>query len=80
MNAKTLTLRLAPDLYERAQVLARHRGESLNRLFQVGFEVLDQQEREERLRAGFALIAETDREETDVGFALAAQTEVVVRS
>jgi hypothetical protein len=78
MNAaKTLTLRLPQGLYERATHLAVTRGQSLNRLFQDGLQLLDSQDRDQRLFDDFTAIAEAQDDESDVGFALAAQTETL---
>jgi hypothetical protein len=75
MTAKTLTLRLPAEAYERATVLAERRRQSLNRLFQDGLALLDQQEREKRLYDDFTAIAEAGADETDVEFAIVAQTQ-----
>jgi len=75
MTAKTLTLRLPAEAYERATVLAERRRQSLNRLFQDGLALLDQQEREKRLYDDFTEIAEAGANETDVEFAMVAQTQ-----
>ena len=80
MTAKTLTLRLPIDAYERATALAERRHQSLNRLFQDGLTLLDQQEREKQLFADFSAIADAGAEETDVEFALEAQTEATAGS
>jgi len=75
MTAKTLTLRLTPTAYERATALARLRGQSLNRLFQDGLLLLDQQESEKQLFDDFTAIAESGADETDVEFAIEAQSQ-----
>ena len=81
MNAaKTLTLRLPLGIYERASRLAEARGQSLNRLFQDGLQLLDSQDREKRLFDDFSAIADAGGEQTDVDFALAAQTETLGES
>jgi len=81
MNAaKTLTLRLPLDLYERASLLSESRGQSLNRLFQDGFHLLDSLEREKRLFNDFSAIAEANEGESDVDFAFAAQSETLGES
>lgn len=81
MNAaKTLTLRLPLGVYERASRLAVSRGQSLNRLFQDGFQLLDSQERDKRLFDDFTAIAEAQGDESNVEYALAAQTETLVES
>ena len=46
MTLKTITLRLTPETFARAAALAQLRGRSLNRLFQDGFKLLDERERE----------------------------------
>jgi len=74
MIAKVVTLRLAPAEYERASALAQRRGLSLNRLFQEGFHLMERKKREEELFQDFSRIGEAAAE-TDVEFALAAQTE-----
>jgi hypothetical protein len=80
MNAaKKLTLRLPLGLYERASRLAATRGQSLNRLFQDGLQLLDSQDRDQRLFDDFTAIAEAQGAESDVGFALAAQTETLAQ-
>ena len=61
--------------YERATMLAEHRGQSLNRLFQDGLTLIDQQDREQRLFQDFSTIAEAGEDETNVEFALIAQTQ-----
>ncbi len=76
MTAKTLTLRLSPDVYNRARALADQRDQSLNRLFQDGLLLLDQQEREKQLFEDFSLIAAAGADQCDVEFALAAQNQV----
>lgn len=81
MNAaKTLTLRLPLGVYKRATQLAVTRGQSLNRLFQDGFHLLDSQERDKRLFDDFTVIAEAQGAESDVDYAFAAQTETLVES
>jgi hypothetical protein len=80
MTAKTLTLRLLPDVYQRASNLAQRRHVSLNRLFQEGLDLLVAQDREKQLFDDFSLIAESGTDETDVEFALAAQTQVTQES
>ena len=81
MNAaKTLTLRLPLGLYERASHLAEIRGQSLNRLFQEGLQLLDSQDRDRRLYDDFTAIAEAQDNGFDVGFAFAAQTETLDES
>lgn len=78
MSAKTLTLRLSLEVYERATALAHRRGESLNRLFQAGLLLLDQREHEQRLFDDFTAIAAAGVDETDVEFALEAQTQAAL--
>lgn len=73
MTAKTLTLRLQPDIYQRASNLAHRRHVSLNRLFQEGLDLLVSQDREKQLFDDFSLIAEAGTAETKVEFALQAQ-------
>ena len=80
MTAKILTLRLSPEAYERAKALAERRRQSLNRMFQDGLALLDQQEREQRLYDDFTAIAEAGADETDVEFAIAAQTQATTAS
>jgi len=81
MNAaKTLTIRLPLDLYERASHLAVIRGQSLNRLFQDGLQLLDSQDRDQRLFDDFTVIADAQGNESDIGFAFAAQTETLDES
>ena len=75
MTAKTLTLRLSPSVYDRAKALAKLRGQSLNRLFQDGLLLLDQHESEKQLFEDFTAIAEIGTEETDVEFAIEAQSQ-----
>jgi predicted transcriptional regulator len=75
MTAKTITLRLHPEIYQRAANLAQRRDQSLNRLFQDGLELLAAQEQEKQLFDDFSLIAEAGSEETDVHFALVAQAQ-----
>ena len=78
MNAaKTLTLRLPTGLYELAGRLAESRGQSLNRLFQDSLELLDAQNREQRLFDDFSAIAAAPGGECAVDFAIAAQTETL---
>jgi len=73
MTAKTLTLRLPSEIYQRAAALAERRGQSLNRLFQDGLILLDQRERERKLFDDFTAIAAAGPDATDVEFALEAQ-------
>jgi hypothetical protein len=81
MNAaKTLTLRLPLGLYERASHLAVTRGQSLNRLFQDGLQLLDAQDRDQRLFDDFTAIADALGDESDIGFAFPAQTETLDES
>jgi len=81
MNAaKTLTIRLPLGLYERASQLAVIRGQSLNRLFQDGLQLLDSQDRDQRLFDDFTAIADAQGNESDIGFAFAAQTETLDES
>jgi hypothetical protein len=81
MNAaKTLTLRLPLGVYERANRLAVSRGQSLNRLFQDGLQMLDSQTRERCLFDDFSAIAEVLGDESAVDFAFAAQTEILGES
>ena len=80
MTAKTLTLRLPLDAYKRATALAERRGQSLNRLFQEGLRLLDQQEREKQLFDDFSAIAAAGADETDVEFAIDAQSQATAGS
>ncbi len=80
MTSKTLTLRLLPDIYQRATHLAQRRHLSLNRLFQEGLELLVAQEQAKQLFDDFSLIAEAGAEETDMEFALATQTQATLES
>jgi len=81
MNAtRSLTLRLPPDLYERANRLSASRGQSLNRIFQEGFQLLDSVEREKRLFDDFSAIADANDGESDVDFAMDAQSETLGES
>lgn len=75
MTAKTLTLRLPAAVYDLATGLARKRKQSLNRLFQESLDLLDQRERETQLFDDFSLIAGAGSKQTDVDFALEAQTQ-----
>lgn len=75
MNAKTLTLRLQPDVYQRATNLAHRRHVSLNRLFREGLDLLVSQDLEQQLFDDFSLIAGAGKEEMDVEFALPAQNQ-----
>jgi len=52
-------------LYERASHLAVTRGQSLNRLFQDGLQLLDSQDRDQRLFDDFTAIAEAQGDESD---------------
>ncbi len=74
MTAKVVTLRLAPAEYQRASALAKRRSLSLNRLFQRSLDLMERQEQEKDLFDDFSRIAGA-ADETDVEFALAAQTE-----
>ena len=78
MNTKTLTLRLHPEIYQRAANLANRRHQSLNRLFQEALELLSAQEQEKQLFDDFSKIAGAGTEETDVAFALPAQLQATV--
>ena len=78
MIAKVVTLRLAPAEYERASALAKRRSLSLNRLFKEGLDFLERHERDKNLFDDFSRIAAA--EETDVEFALGAQTEATNNS
>jgi len=78
MTAKTLTLRLHPETYQRAAKLAHRRHQSLNRLFQEGLELLAAQEEEKQLFDDFSLIADAGSDETNVDFALAAQVQSTI--
>lgn len=78
MTAKVITLRLAPAEYERASALARRCSLSLNRLFQKSLDLMERQEREKALFDDFSRIA-ASVDETDVEFALTAQTEATRR-
>ena len=81
MNAaKTLTLRLPLGVYERANRLATSRGQSLNRLFQDGLQLLDSQDRERCLFDDFRAIAEALGDDSSIDFAFAAQTETLGES
>jgi len=78
MNAaKTLTIRLPLNVYEKASQLAEARGQSLNRLFQDGLQLLDPQDKEKRLFDDFSAIADAGSDESDVSFAFTAQTETL---
>lgn len=74
MTAKIFTLRLPPVEYERVSALAQRRRISLNRLIRESLHLMERQERERALYDDFSRIADAARE-TDVEFALAAQTE-----
>jgi len=78
MNAaRTLTLRLPSDLYERANRLLASHGQSLNRLFPEALQPLDSWDREKRLSDDFSAIAQASDGDPDVGFAYAVQSEVL---
>ncbi|MCL4177605.1 MAG: type II toxin-antitoxin system PemK/MazF family toxin [Verrucomicrobia bacterium] len=77
MTAKVLMRRLSEEAYQRTTALAAQRQQSLNRLFQDGLLLLDQQEREKRLFDDFTAIAEAGTNETDVEFAIEAQTRAI---
>ena len=74
---KTLTLRLPLGIYERAAALAEARGQSLSHLVQDGLQLLDSQGRERQLFDDFSLIAAASEAESNVDFAVAAQTETL---
>jgi hypothetical protein len=78
MTVKTLTLRLLPDVYQRAAQLAQRRQLSLNRLFQEGLDLLVAQDQGKQLFDDFSLIAGAGADETDTEFALAAQTQATL--
>lgn len=80
MTAKTLTLRLLPDVYQRASNLAQRRHLSLNRLFQEGLDLLVAQDQEKQLFDDFSLIAEAGADETNTEFAFAAQNQATLES
>lgn len=78
MNAaKTLTVRLPLSIYEMATHLAEARGQSLNRLFQEGLQLLESHDRQQRLFDDFTTIADTADDEADVTFAFTAQAETL---
>lgn len=76
-DIKTFTVRLPRSIYERAAGLAKARGRSMNCLVQDALRLLDSQESEKRLFDEFTRIADSNEEENDVGFALAAQGEIL---
>lgn len=80
MTLKTITLRLTPETFARAAALAQLRGRSLNRLFQDGFKLLDERERDKQLLDDFTAIAASGAGETDVEFALGAQCQATAGS
>lgn len=80
MTAKTLTLRLLPDVYQQATHLAKRRRLSLNRLFQEGLDLLVTQDRERQLFDDFSLIAEAGAGETNLEFTLPAQNQASLES
>jgi hypothetical protein len=79
MTAKVVKLRLALADYKRANALAKRRRLSLNRLFKESLDFMERQEREKNLFDDFTRIA-TAAEETNVEFALGAQTEATRNS
>ncbi len=79
-ETKPLTVRLPISVYEKASVLAKARHQSLNKLVQDGLQFIEVQERERRLFDDFTAIAESGEDETDVEFALPAQSEVIKNS
>jgi hypothetical protein len=76
MTAKTISLRLSPDDYASATILANRKKLSINKLFIYGMKTLDRQEQEKRLFDDFTLIGD-QIEVVEVEFGLAAQSEVV---
>lgn len=77
-DAKSLTVRLRPELYDAMTEAARRRRVSLNALVQQSLMELIRAEEHARLYDGFSLLGE-EGEENDVTFALDAQREVVQR-
>ncbi|MCX6381294.1 MAG: hypothetical protein NT023_17770 [Armatimonadetes bacterium] len=76
-DAKSLTVRLRPDVYEAATHIARKSGHSLNYLVQQGLETLIKAE-EEREMVEAATLLGIDAAESSVEFALASQAEVAL--
>lgn len=77
-NAKSLTVRLRPTLYEAATSLAKRRRLSLNALIQESLEEILRIEEEREMYEAATLLGE-DPDECDVEYAFAAQAEVALR-
>jgi hypothetical protein len=71
---KTVSVRIRPELYAEATLVAKARGLSFNDFVQQGLEELLKAEQREKLRQGFEILA-LDAD-ADVEFGWAAQSEV----
>lgn len=77
MNQKAISLRLPAALHEAVKRMAKARKISMNRLIEESIAATAREERSKMLKKEFELIA---REEQDVEYAFAAQSEVVLGS
>lgn len=75
-QAVALTLRLNPEIYDKAKQLAKYEGKSFTCLVQSLLEEKLKKEGKKKLFDAFSLIAE-DRKEVDVDFAFESQKEVI---
>jgi hypothetical protein len=77
-NAKSFTVRLAPELYDASAELARKRCVSLNSLIQECLSTAIRVEEEHEMYDAAELLGQ-DPDECDVEYAFAAQSEVALR-
>jgi hypothetical protein len=74
----TTTLRLPPDMAEAVKLEATERGTTMNELIRSLIGAYLKQKDEQRLYDGFTLLG-SDREESNVEYAIHAATEVVLK-
>ena len=79
LEAKSLSIRLKPALYDAATRCAKLKGSSLNSLVQQGLENIIRAQEEQEMHDAAKLLS-MDPEGCDVQYAFAAQAEAALRN
>ncbi len=74
-----LTLRLNPEVYEKAKKIARDEGESFTRFVQSTLEERLKREERKKLFNAFTQVSE-DEKEADMNYAFASQQEIALKN
>lgn len=78
-NGVALTLRLNPEVYERAKKIAKDEGESFTRFVQAVLEERLKKEERKKLFNAFTQVSE-DKKGADMDFAFASQQELTLKN